>query len=255
MMKKTNTFIIKAILLVAISFLSVLCIPKRAYAEETYECVILDYAELLSDSEEEELLVHMNSIVPYGNVIFQTVTLTTGAYESYSEETYYEYFGNEPGVIFQIDMGNRKLTISSSTALDDEISYERDTIVDNVYRYATDGDYLTCAAECFDEIYAVLNDEAIAHNMKYIDNAIIAIIISLIFNFLVVFSADKKKKSAAQITGGVAVVSAIASASVTKGKLKTEYSPISSGSSGSSGGGGFSGGGGGFSGGSSSHGF
>ena len=256
-MKKLRRFTLTAILILSLALTISLLYSKYSVADNgTYQYVILDYADLLTDAEEKELTAHMQQLTPYGNIIFQTVILDTTAFEKYSEDTYYNYFGNEPGVIFQIDMGNRKLTISSSTALDDQISYERDTIVDNVYRYASNGDYLSCASECFDEIYAVLNDEAIAHTMKYIDNAIIAVILSLILNYLIVFASGKKKVSAGEILGTVAVASVITSAAITKGELKKIYSPSSSGSGG--GGGGFSGGGGGgggFSGGSSSHGF
>lgn len=240
----------------AVAVFCALSLSKDVYADEYYEMVIIDYAGLLTESEEDELYEYMEQITPYGNVIFQTVILEQESYEEYCENTYYEYFGNEPGVIFQIDMGSRKLTLSSSTGLDEEIASERDSIVDNVYEYASDGDYLACAEECFYEVFAVLNDETIAHNMKYIDNAIIAVIISLILNYFLVFATGKKKTSARKIISTVAVTTAVTSTVVTKGYLKKVYSPQSSGS-GSSGGGfsGGGGGGGGFSGGSSSHGF
>lgn len=239
----------------AVAVICALSLSKDVYADEYYEMVIIDDEDLLTESEEDELFEYMDLITPYGNVIFQTVDLE-GAYESYCENTYYKYFQNEPGVIFQIDMGSRKLTLSSSTGLDEEIASERDSIVDNVYEYASDGDYLACAEECFYEVFAVLNDETIAHNMKYIDNAIIAVIISLILNYFLVFATGKKKTSARKIISTVAVTTAVTSTVVTKGYLKKVYSPQSSGS-GSSGGGfsGGGGGGGGFSGGSSSHGF
>lgn len=220
-----------------------------------YEAVICDYADLLSDEEEAYIYdYYMVPLLPYGNVIFQSVTLTSTNYEEYCERTYYEMYGNEPGVIFQIDMGNRKLTLSSSTDVDDVIAPERDSIVDNVYRYASDEEYARCVERCFSEVYDVLNDVEIAHHMKYTDNAILAIIVSLIVNYLFVFASSKKKAPKAVIASAVAVSAAFAGASVIKGKLSTTYSPISSGSGGSGGGGG-GGGGGGFSGGSSSHGF
>lgn len=228
-----------------------------AQAEKSYQGIILDYEELLTDAEEQEVSAQMSRLLEYGNVIFQSVKLENGQdFEKYSEQTYYDYFGNEPGVIFQVDMGHRKLTLSSSTGLDEIIGSERDSIIDNVYRYATDGDYCRCAVRCFDQIYDVINDGTIAHTMKYIDNALIAIIISLIMNFIVVFSSSKKKATVGQIVAAMAVTTAVADVAVKAGNVTKVYSPVSSGSGGSSGGGGFSGGGGGgFSGGSSSHGF
>ena len=230
-----------------------------SYDEEAvyYEALILDYAGLLTDDEEYELYDYMEMLTEYGNVIFQSVELSQDTdFETYCEDTYYSYYGNEPGVIFQIDMGNRKLTLSASTDMEKLIGKERDTIVDNVYRYATDGDYLGCASRCYEEVYEVLNDGRIAHTMKYIDNGILAVIISLILNFIIIFSSSKKKTTVGEIVAAMAITAAVSNIAVDKEKLVKEYSPVSSGSSSSGGGGGFSGGGGGgFSGGSSSHGF
>lgn len=222
-----------------------------------YSALIIDEADLLTPEEEEELLPFMTQLENYGNTIFQTVTLGEGAdFEKYSEDTYYEIFGNEPGAIFQVDMGNRKLTLSSSTGMDEVISRERDSIVDNVYRYATDGDYLECAKECFNQIYTVYNDGVIAHRMKNIDNALLAVMLSLIVNFIIVFASEKKKSSDAKLVASVIATTTVLGAAVKESGLTKVYSPVStdSGSSGSFGGGG-GGGGGGFSGGSSSHGF
>lgn len=257
MMKKVLNKIAKLTLLIVSIMLICLDFDVKVKAMDTtpqYSYLILDGQDLLSDAQEQEVMEYIYPILQYGNVIFQSTMLDKGDdYEGFCEDTYYDYFGNEPGIIFQIDMGNRKLTLSSSTELDDAIRHERDTIVDNVYRYATDEDYCRCVCRCFDEVYAVINDEAIAHSMKYIDNALIAIIISLIINFLIAFAGSKRKTSAGEIVAAMAVTTAFAGTAITKGILTKEYSPRSSGSGGSGGGGG--GGGGGFSGGSSSHGF
>lgn len=253
------------------SLLCCLLFPLTAAAQDEYgimgeyKALILDDADLLSDEEEQALMETMFRLTSYGNVIFSTVVLPDGAdFESNCEDVYYSFFGNQPGVNFQIDMGNRKLTLSASTDVEDAIYDERESIVDNVYRLAGDGDYLGCAAECFDEIYIVLNDGRIAHSMKYIDNACIAVIAALILNFYFAFQADKKAKkkmkraaaaAAAAAAGGVVLLNT----DIVKGKLDKIYDPQTSSSSGSSSGGSSGsssgGGGGGFSGGSSSHGF
>lgn len=222
-------------------------------AKQVYDVVILDNAALLTEAEQNELYETMARIAPYGNVMFTTEYLGSETdYEGYCEDTYYQWFGNEPGVNFQIDMGNRKLTISTSTGMDEVVASERDSIVDNIYRYATDGDYLRCATRCFEQIYDVYNDGIIAHDMKHIDNAILAVMLALFLNFIFVFASKKGKASNSAIVKSLEAATVVAAASVTKGSLHKVYSPQSSGSGGSSGGGG---GGGGFSGGSSSHGF
>lgn len=255
-LSKTIKFLIMTFFIWAVS---AVCFETSVWADEieetVYSVVILDEAEILTPEQELELWPHMTQLENYGNIIFRTVVLDSGAnFEQDSENTYYEMFGNEPGVIFQIDMGNRKLTLSSSTGMDEILAKERDSIVDNIYRYATDEDYLKCASECFDQIYTIYNDGVIAHKMKYIDNAILALILSLIVNFIVVFASEKKPTDARIVSALIASV-AVEGANVKKNKANRVYSPIYSDSSGSGGSSGGGGGGGGFSGGSSSHGF
>lgn len=256
-LSKTIKILIMTFLIWAVS---AVCFETSVWADEigetVYSVIILDEAEILTPEQELELWPHMTQLENYGNIVFRTVVLDSGAnYEQDSENTYYEMFGNEPGVIFQIDMGNRKLTLSSSTGMDEILAKERDSIVDNIYRYATDEDYLKCAAECFDQIYTVYNDGVIAHKMKYIDNAILALILSLIVNFIVVFALEKKKPTDARIVSALIASVAVEGAKVKMNKANRVYSPISSDSSGSGGSSRGGGGGGGFSGGSSSHGF
>lgn len=229
---------------------------KDVYAvdEIRFQALINDEADLLTNEEEQQLMEDMGKLLDYGHVVFQTVTLSTSNYESYAEDSYYQMFGNEPGVLFQIDMGNRKLTLCASTKMEELIGKERDSIVDNIYEMASEADYYDCARECFDEIFIVLNDGKIAHEMKYINNLIFALILALIINFILVFATNRKKVSMKKLLGEMAVATAISGAVLHTGKVTKRYSPIESSSSsggGSSGGGG----GGGFSGGSSSHGF
>lgn len=231
---------------------------QQAYAEATqapaYKVVIMDKANLLTDEEEKQLTKEMEELTAYGNIVFSTVKLQHRDYEGYSEETYYKLFGNEPGVIFQIDMGNRKITLSSSTAMDEVLRSERSTIVDNVYRYATKGNYYGCASECFRQIKAIYNEEEIAHDMKYINNAIFALTLGLILNFIVVFITMRKSVSKKKLLGALLTAPEIANPELVATEITKKYSPRKS-RSGGGGGGSSGGGGGGFSGGSSSHGF
>ena len=248
-------------------FISVLCpvialCPVNAMASQgsgSYEYVIWDDADLLSYEEEVSLSGWMELVLEYGNAIVYTTSLDAGAdYERNAEQIYYEAFGREPGVIFQIDMGNRKLTLSFSTGMEDQIGSQRSSIVDNIYRYASDGDYGRCCNECFYQIYTVLNNGRIAHTMKYINNALLAVLLALVINFVIIFiGATRKKSVGSRLIAGSGVSLRLKDVSVSKGNVTKRYSPrsSSSGGSGSSGGSSGGGGGGGFSGGSSSHGF
>ncbi len=242
-------------------FSGLLAIPVLAEGNDDvprYEAAIWDEADLLTDEEETALIYEMEELRSYGNVIFSTTVLDKGAdYEKNSQDLYYKYYGNQPGILFQIDMGNRKLTLTASTQMEEYIKSERESIVDNIYQLASGGNYYACASECFSEVKAVLNDERIAHKMKHINNALLALILALVLNFLLVFyTTTKKKNLAASLLAGSVITGVVTNAAVSKGRVTKIYSPVSSSSgSGGSSGGGSSGGGGGFSGGSSSHGF
>lgn len=224
-----------------------------------YKVLILDKAKLLTPEEKAKLAIDMKELQPYGNVVFLTITLKKGAnYEKFSQDVYYKLYGNEPGVIFQIDMGNRKLTLSSSTGMDELISSERDSIVDNIYELATQKKYYECAKKCFHQIKLVIDNEEIAHDMKHINNAIFALILGLILNFLIICATARRRISKKKLLGEMGTAAILTDIVITAGHVTKTYSPKSSGSSGGGGGSSSSGGssgGGGFSGGSSSHGF
>ncbi len=130
------------------------------------------------------------------------------------------------------------------------------TITDNVYRHATKGDYYRCAEEAFDEARILLEGGKIAQPMKHISNALIALVIALLINFMVLIAQRRRKVpsqkevfKAMSTTIGLTILAR----EMTKSK-KTRHVESSSGGSYSSGGGGggsyhSSGGGGGSSGG------
>ena len=256
---------LRALLFVILSFLLVTGWTTSVFAEakaaestaaKQYKVYVIDKADLLTPEEEQKLATEMQELTQYGNMVFLTIKLKTRQYEKFSQDVYYKLCGNEPGVIFQIDMGNRKLTLSSSTAMDDVLRSERDTIVDNIYRMATNKQYYACASECFREIKAVLHNEEIAHDMKYITNGIFALILGLIINFIAVFATTRKKVSKKDLFTGMSMLGPLTVKNIAEGKQEKVYSPKSKGSGGGfSGGGGGRSSGGGFSGGSSSHGF
>lgn len=244
-----------AALIIAVMF-ALFAGAQEVFADEpttNYQVVIYDDADLLSAEEEIQLYNDMLPLAEYGNVVFTSVELEGWQYEKFAEDTYYNLFGNQPGVLLQIDMGNRKLTLSTSARMDKMVGSERDSIIDNVYKLATNGDYYGCASKCFSQVYDVINGQKIAHQMKYIDNAIFALILALILNFFVVFATTRRRINKKKVLGEIVITTAITDLYIEHGKVTKRKTPKSSGGGGFFGGGGF--GGGGFSGGSSSHGF
>lgn len=211
--------------------------------------IIEDDAKLLTDAECEELAATMQKITEYGNVAFKTVSTSSSSTESLARNFYRQKFGSESGTLFLIDMDNRKIWIYSDGAVYQTItSAYADTITDNVYRYASGGNYFGCADEAFRQIYALLQGSRIAQPMKYISNALLAVILALLLNFgLISYYMRIRKPHGSEILDSIQRTFTYSKPIATFTHETKEYSPVSSGSGGSGGGGHSSGGGGGHS--------
>lgn len=213
-----------------------------------YRFVIQDEAGLFTGNTEDEMqdLMHlMDEITGSCNVAL--VTIDDNPYastESYARHKNEELFGSDTNnaVIFVIDMDERMLVIDSMGSTRKTITSSYcNTITDNVYRYASDGDYYTCAYKTFDQIQALLAGRHIAQPMKYICNAFLAIVLAMLINFIIVrISCGKKKASNAEVLTGIFRQINTADMRADFVSQTKTYSPQSSG-----GGGGHSGGGGG----------
>ena len=273
-MKKIIRNTLLLILLVAVLFVPLL-IPAqnvRAYdplddidysdvdkknPDTGYRVVIYDGAGLLSSKEIKELGSDMSPISEFANVAFVTTDENSyGDIMDYSDAVFDEMFGNYAnGIMLIIDMDEREISIFSDgnihKIITDAYGYD---ITDNIYRYASNGEYYEAASKAFEQIYAVLNGQKIARPMRYVCSALMALLLSFLINFWIVSGASKlQKTSNAEMIAGASKSLRYTPLSVVKtGETKT-YSPQSSGSSG--GGGHRGGGGGGHSGGGGHHSF
>lgn len=216
-----------------------------------YEIYIDDWADLLTSSEEAQLLELMKPISEHGHVAFVSISENpTYNTEAYVEDYYYDHFHYESGTVLIIDMEERYIWIYSDGEIYKTVTKAyASTITDNCYSYASADDYYNCAATAFEQINTLLEGKAIAQPMKYISNALLAIVIALLLNyFLVMFLSRGKKPSTAQVLDGIYSKVDIRNTRIDLVNQTRQYSPQSSGSSGarSSGGGsgGFGGGGG-----------
>ena len=247
----------KARILIIISFICLLLAPLRISAASNYRLVIDDREDLLTASEENMLQIKMERIRQYGNVGFVTVSQFSST-DTYTKNLYRDLFGRESGMLFVIDMGRRNIWIFCDGAIYRIINKSyANTITDNVYRYATKGQYYDCAYNVFDQAETLLEGGRISQPMKYISNALIALVLAILGNFI--FLVIQRGESIANpdtiakaMSSGVAV--GIVSKVMTKSK-KSRHVESSGGGGGSSGGGGGGGGGGGSSGGGGGHSF
>lgn len=228
--------------------------------EGTFEAVIHDDANLLTEMQEHELGWTMQKVNAYGHAAFVSVRENTLSAEEYARNCYTTLFGTQSGTLFLIDMDNRMLWIHSDGEVYNVVTTAyAETITDNVYRYASNGEYYECATEVYREIFALLQGQKIAQPMKYISNTLLAMILALLINFgLVCYFTRLKKPSEADILRIIDKRLECTKPTATFTHKTKQYDPVESSSSGSSSSGssgGSSGGGGSSSGGGGGHSF
>ena len=213
--------------------------------ESGYEILVDDAADLLTYDEEKQLVDDMKDCSEHGFILFvSTDENNFYSVDDYAEDYYRARIPDENGVMLLIDMDKRKICVYSEGSLQNVITPSKANIItDNIYTYASDGDYYTTASRGFEQIATTLNGGAIAQPMKYVSNACLAILISLIINYFFARSVSKKvKPSNYQIMDSIISSFAFDNPAARHTNTSRTYSPRSSSSSG---GGGRSGGGGG----------
>lgn len=218
--------------------------------ETGYRIVIEDDADLLSEEEIQQLLLDMQGITDYGNAAFKSLSDNEYSTSYFAQNYYHQIFNQESGTLFIIDMDNREIYIFSDGAIYRTITVSyANTITDNVYTYASDGDYYRCASKAFDQIQSLLSGQKIVQPMKYISNALLALILAALINyFLARILSGTSKPGTSEVLNAVSTKFAFYDPHMKLTSQTKVYSPPSS----SSGGGGHSGGGGGGGGGHSS---
>lgn len=231
---------------------------KYTNEETNYKLYLNDYAGLFTEDEENKLIEDMKPLTKYGHIMVETIT--ENSYYSaagYASERYHQLFNQESGSLFLIDMKNRYIYIFSDGENYKYITNSKaEIITDNIYRYASRGDYYGCTKEGILEMNTILEGGKILEPMRYASNIFLALLISFFINFIIVSRATKiKKASNNAILKNCDIAFTIANVVGTKTGTHKVYSPPAD--SGGSGGGfsGGGGGGGGSSGGGGGHGF
>lgn len=242
-MHKKHVFTLLA-LLILFSFIPA---NKIYAADTTYKVIISDDANLLTESEELSLREIMTSLSEYGNVAFKSIEYNSSSTGSYADRYYHSIFGTQSGTLFLIDMDNRNIWIFSDGYMYSVITKGyADTITDNVYKYASNGDYYSCAYNAYSQELSLLGGQRIAQPMKYIGNALIALTLGLLINYaLVKLNNGTGTPDRKEVLSSIHVDTKVDTPNAKFVKTTKTYSPQSSSSSGGGGGGGGSSGGGG----------
>ena len=142
-------------------------------------------------------------------------------------------------VIYIFSDGGNYKTVTNSKA---------NIITDNIYKYATNGDYYKCSVKAFEQINTLLDGGKIAEPMRYISNVLISIVLAFLFSYIYVLNKTSIKRSSVnKIINNCNIDFDVSNIKGEKTGTHRVYSPSSSSSSSGGGhsGGGHSGGGGG----------
>ncbi|MDO4648820.1 MAG: TPM domain-containing protein [Eubacteriales bacterium] len=247
-MRKSVTGTIMMMVLAVMLFHAGVQTTHAAYSyqnEDTQNYVLIeDAADLFTDEEEELLSEVMWPITEHGHAVCVTVSKNDLTAEDYAEDFYESYFEQDDGTLFLIDMDNRKLWLYNSGDISYTItSAYSDTITDNVYTMATREQYYDCAAETFTQVTALLEGPSIPQPMKYIGNALLALILAFFVNYLLMHRLGRSRLTVEE-QQMEHILNRYRVSEIKKKKYKTERTLHSSGGSsdGSSGGGGGGGG-------------
>lgn len=246
-------------------------LPLSALAAEegsVYQTVIEDGADLLTQEQEEELQRVMAQVLPYGNAAFVSTASNPTTAEQYAEQKFLEFFGDTSGALLLIDMDNRYIQLIADGEVYKTVTRRRcNEITDNCYTYASKGDYAGCANRAFLQVVRLLEGGRVAAPFRYVTNALLALCLAVMGNFVLV-SIQRRKAVAPENALGVKVAVNTAGKAAAKAGLigavaytmlhqrKTKHVESSSSGGGGRSGGGHSSGGhssGGFSGGGGGH--
>ena len=148
--------------------------------ETGYFAMVIDDANLLTDFDSAALIAEMKPITKYGDVVFCSTDNNPYSAQRYAAAVCDEYCSYDC-IVFLIDMDNREIYLYSEGDINDIVTSGYATsITDNIYKYASDGEYYSCAMRAFRQVDTLLDGGSISQPMKYICNALLSLIMGLI---------------------------------------------------------------------------
>ena len=188
---------------------SVIILGIRGYSQKKVQLwngrvYISDTAGILSDEEENRIREVMKDVSRYGNVVLICAYTGVSDSEGYAYDYYTSLCGIEPGVVLIIDMTNRLIYMHTFDSVNEVVDRNKALVItDNVYKYASKGNYYQCVKVAFEQVFATLEGKKIAEPMRYIINGCLALVIALFANYILVSArTNKKKRSGAEIING-----------------------------------------------------
>ena len=139
---------------------------------------LLDAADLLSDSEESDLLVKLNQVSEKhrSNIVILTANSHTGPIQDYADD-YFDYNGFQAdydgaGVLFMLSMEDREWAISTSgSGIEAFTDYGQEVMTDEMLPYLSSGDYYTAFCIEVADNYYTLYEQGTPFDRGYKDRS------------------------------------------------------------------------------------
>jgi uncharacterized protein len=167
---------------------------------------IQDDAGLFSEADMILLMTECEKLTEYGHVgiytygppsyginvpgdakLYETSDVAAVKYES--------WYGTSSAFLFIIDMINREIYIETDGYIGDTVTPGKaKSITDNVYKLASKRDYSGCVTKAVGQAWDLIEGRRIAEPMKYASNAVIAVLLGLLINFIVLRMLNRKKE-------------------------------------------------------------
>ena len=181
-MKRIIAFILILLLLPCTVGAEVL---RRTNEESGYIAVIEDAGSLLDTGDYEDVFNTMMGITEYCNVGLYTYAGPSREYVEDKTEAWANLMFTGHCTIFVIDMSTRQLLVWSSDDVMKTMTRAKGyTITDNVSAYATDKEYKNCVLTAFNQMLRVLKGENVTGTMRYVSNALLAVIAAILLAYL-----------------------------------------------------------------------
>lgn len=191
-----------------LGFFAAICLPVSVWAIDynvDTSLSVYDYADLLTDSEEQQLASQAYALSQKHQMDFVIVTIADDegmSTQDYAQD-FYDYNAFSPdGLLLLINMDIRELWICG-TGTGENIFHDGqiENILDDIYGYASDNNFYQTAAEFLesaDEIAVRATESPVARNLRRIPFFLLggAVIAGISLAFMI--SANKLRRTATE---------------------------------------------------------
>lgn len=166
-----------------------------------YQAIIMDERNTLSEEDKEELLQIMEPVTRYGQAVYKTVTSsgTFGA-NKYAEIQYGASISADSGVLVLLDLGSGTFKVrcggKMERIIDKKLAKTISTSATNAF--AQNGQAITPPKYAFEQVSARVEQARKALPVKYACNAMLALIIAMLINFVLVERLSQMQKTSEQ---------------------------------------------------------